>query len=149
MFISCLYSPQVTTVYMQETVDIFSSVQVPLNASGCMCASLQNMSQGIQDDDSSSAITRECHTNPNCSGIHCFVTGTQPLLSSYDADIVVYPCNDPPAIGITVVDHPSGQVLFSRNFSDSENVSLTDSSDAVLSVDIVHHNYSMDVSVRQ
>ena len=118
---------QVESFYNEEAVYLIPLVHVPLNASQCMCESLKNLSQ------------YSCTKNSACNGVQCDIDGL-----SYTVDLLVLSCDDPPGIGITILD-PDGTDIYMGTFDQTQSIPIPPVGN--LKVSILHHDYSMDVEV--
>lgn len=117
---------------------IVPNVIVPLNASDCMCRSLQQLSTSVQ----SSAPGLSCTTGPQCNSVQCLPQTLLPSL--FGLDMTVLQCRNPPAVQISLTDS-SGFLIYSGVFDRSQNATV--SVLLTLSVTIIQRQYSMDVEV--
>lgn len=114
-------------------------VVVPLNASDCMCRSLQQLAGSIR---TAGGLSCTATPSPPCNRVQC---QPQTLLPSlFGVDVTVLQCRDPPAVQISLTE-PSGSSIYSGVFDRSQNVSV--SVLLTLSVSIVQGPYSIDVEV--
>ena len=103
-----------------------------------MCDSIKDV---VRDTNAqSTAIQHTCTNNSACDGIIC----NFPTIL-YVAGMTFLPCHDPPAIEIVIFDS-NGQVVYQELFDHSRSSHVNAGID--INVNIVHHNYSMDVEVR-
>ena len=141
-----------------QAVDLSSStlipeVQLPLYPHSCMCRSMDDIARSIHLDTPSAVpgipqVTPTCSKRPNCDGISCNVSaGTGG--SVYMSQIIIFPCSESVRI---IIQNSSNSVLLDKIYNDSDEYvvqlpSLLPSLQIKLSVHIVHHNYSMELSV--
>ena len=93
----------------------------------------------------------ECSPRSDCRGLTCNITlGTLGSnVGSYVADVTVDPCGE--SVRFLVVDTNDNDTRLDRTFDDSGSYPFTIGGDsgihATLLIGMVHHNYSMDLSV--
>ena len=91
-----------------------------------------------------SPVDHDCSANINCDGVTCAL---EAFGFTYQLDIVILSCQDPPAVDVVVADE-NGDGFYSEVFNESGTSIVTIVGLASpLSVDIVHHDYSMEVEV--
>ena len=115
---------------------------VPLNASQCMCQSLQDLAaQAVQADID---IEPECQTNQECNGVVCEL---DIFGSVYYLESIILPCDY--AVDVVVRDSQR-QAIFMSVYNRTEihmiSIGIFTTS---LYVEIVPHPYSMEVSVSE
>ena len=111
---------------------------VPLNASHCMCQSLQSLAVKA----GGTPIEPECQTNQECNGVVCELD----ILSSvYYLENIILPCEY--AVDV-VVRNSQRQAIFMSVYNRTGTHAITIGFfTASLYVEIVRHDYSMEVSV--
>ena len=134
-----LYNTQVTV--RQEgssNVTLIPQATVPLNASECMCQSLQNLATKA----GSTVVEPECLTNTECNGIVCEL---DIIGSVFYLESIILPCDY--AVDVVVRDSQRRALFMSvYNRTETHTISIGIFS-ASLYVEIVRHPYSMEVSV--
>ena len=111
---------------------------IPLNASDCMCQSLQNLSTRAGGSD----LEPECQTNPECNGIVCEL---DIFGSVFYLETIVLPCDY--AVDVVIRDSQRQPTFMSvYNHTETHTISIGSFS-APLYVEIVPHPYSMEVYV--
>ena len=134
-----LYNTQVTVqLEGSSNVTLIPQATVPLNASECMCQSLQNLTTKA----GSTVIEPECQTNMECNGIVCEL---DILGSVFYLESIILPCDY--AVDVVVRDSQR-QALFMSvyNHTETHTISIGILS-ASLYVEINRHPFSMEVSV--
>ena len=113
-----------------------------------MCQSMQEIARIIGFPTSIPLVTVDtsCSARSDCRGVNCNITISS--IGNYFADLMVDPCGE--TVNFTAFDVNDHSSQFNRVFHDSgsypfsvEGVGLQGS----LIVGMVHHNYSMDLSV--
>lgn len=124
---------------------LIPEINVPLYPRVCMCQSMQDVANAVRFPIPIPLLSVDlsCSSLPDCSGVHCTIgVGT---IGNYIADITVNPCEESVHM---VVSDSSNQPQFDRVYRDSGNYSFPIGSfQTTLLIGIVHHNYSMDLSV--
>ena len=110
---------------------------ISLNASDCMCQSIQSLAQLGE-----SPVETNCTSNPKCTGLEC----TFNLYNNdYKVETEVNPCTHPPGIDFYIKPVHTNQILFHRFFNTSSNATILGL--FPLHVTVEHRNYSMIISV--
>ena len=115
-------------------------VSIPLDPQRCSCESLEGLAESID-----APLEHDCMTNEDCDGVRCEfdLFGTV-----YHLETLLLSCEDPPALAL-VVEDVDDQPLHVANISGTGVYSLgvVRGFTVPLSVMMVHHPYSMDVTV--
>ena len=134
-----LYNTQVTV--RQEgssNVTLIPQATVPLNASECMCQTLQDLATKA----GSTVVEPECQTNTECSGVVCEL---DILGSVFYLESIILPCDY--AVDVVVRDSQR-QALFMSVYNRTETHTISIGTlSASLYVEINRHPFSMEVSV--
>ena len=111
---------------------------VPLNASQCMCSSLQDLASRA----GGTLIEPECHTNNRCDGMVCEI---DVFGNIFFIETIILPCIY--AVDVVIEDE-QGQPTFMTvyNQTDTHVIDLGIFS-TNLYVVIIRHAYSMEISV--
>ena len=122
-------------------------VTISLNPRVCMCQSMQEIANviGFPIPIPFVSVDTSCSPRLDCTGILCNVTiGT---IGRYAVDVTIDPCGE--SVRLTGRDLSENGGQFERVFRDSGSYpfSISDSLHATLLIGMVHHNYSMDLSV--
>ena len=134
-----LYNTQVTVQREDSSnVTLIPQATVPLNASECMCQTLQDLATKA----GSTVVEPECQTNTECSGVVCEL---DILGSVFYLESIILPCDY--AVDVVVRDSQR-QALFMSvyNRTETHTISIGILS-ASLYVEINRHLFSMEVSV--
>lgn len=122
-----------------NTFPVIPSVLVSLNASTCMCSSLQHLASISGHND----IETECNTNEACDGVRCQLNI---IGNIFYLETIVLPCED--ALEIVVEDSRLTEIeSFRFNQSERRNIVV---SGFPLTVDmtLIRREYSMFLRVR-
>ena len=119
-----------------DTTTVIPLVVVPLNASDCMCAAIQQIGQNGE-----SPVPTECQNNSACTGQECtFTIGA--LVFILESDL--FPCAKPP--GFVFIIRDSDKVALQEFYFDQNKTeSLFGLYD--FEVTVVHKDYSIIVHV--
>ena len=110
---------------------------VPLNASDCMCQSIQDIA-----DNGDYPVDTVCVNNSQCNGVDCtFKFG--PI--SFNVETEIQPCSQPPGFFVIFSHAQTGNVVFDEYFNSSTNSSHVFG--LPLYVVVIHKPYSMIVEV--
>ena len=109
---------------------------ISLNASYCMCQSIQSLAQLGE-----SPVETNCVNNSKCTGLEC----TFNYSIGYRVETEVNPCTHPPGIDFYIKSVHTNQLWFHRFFNTSSNATILGL--FPLHVTVEHRNYSMIISV--
>lgn len=110
---------------------------VPLNASVCMCQSIQDIA-----DSGEHPVDTDCVNNSQCNGLDCtFNIGS----ITYNVETEIQPCSKPPGFFFIVSHDQTGNVVFEKYFNSSTNSSHLFG--FPLYVVVIHKPYSMIIEV--
>ena len=111
---------------------------VPLNASECMCSSLEDLAVR----SGGTLLEPECRTNQQCNGVICEIDAFGDV---YYIENIILPCDY--AVDV-VIEDSSGQPTFVAVFNRTESHPIVVGSlNLILNVEIIRHSYSMEISV--
>ena len=115
-------------------------VSIPLDPQRCSCESLEGLAESIDVP-----LEHDCMTNEDCDGVRCEFNlfGTV-----YHLETLLLSCEDPPALAMVmegVNDQPLRVINISR--TGVYSMGVVRGFTVPLSVMMVHHPYSMDVTV--
>lgn len=119
------------------TFNTIPSTAIPLNASDCMCQSIQDIT--MSNDIPDGAV---CVNNSQCTGLDCTfnIGGTM-----YKVETQIQPCSYPPGFIFIVSQVQTGTVVFEDFFDSSNNSSIL--FELPLYVVVIHKPYSMVITV--
>lgn len=122
-------------------------ITVPLYPRECMCRSMQEIASAIRFPGGIPLLNPRAHClpRPDCTGIVCNVTIT--TVGNYAVAVTIDPCGESVHFIGRDLSENGGQ--YNRVFSDSGSYpfNISASLQATLMIGMVHHNYSMDLSV--
>ena len=132
-----LPSPQALAIL--PSVQLIPLTSVPLNATECMCESLEDLADNIQ-----SPVEHNCSTTPNCDGFHCELDVSG---NTFFVEGIVLPCTNPPAAEV-IVQNSQRQNIFSAIFNTSGQRDIVILGlRMTVNTTVVHHKYSVDIEV--
>ena len=126
-------------------------ITMPLNPRQCMCQSMQEVANviGIPLPILFVNLDLSCSPRSDCTGITCNITfGTLGQVAHYIADVTIDPCGE--TVRFVVTNLTSSRPSFDQRFNDSGSYPISGPNSllqATLLIGMVHHNYSMDLSV--
>ena len=126
---------------------LIPEIKIPLNPRQCMCDSMRRIASIIQSSSGLPILGVRCSARPDCTGIVCNATlSTIATSRSYIVDISIDPCGE--TVHMVVMDSNNVSQV-DRMFNDSGNFpfDITQGLSGSFSIGMVHHNYSMDISV--
>ena len=133
-----------------QALRLIPEITVPLNPHPCMCASMRQIANLIRFPTQLPLITVgiSCSPRADCTGLRCNTTIAS---SNYVSDVTIDPCGE--TVHVLVLDSDNATQI-DQVFNDSGSYPFSIPAPAGLpdvrgSLDIgmVHHNYSMDLSV--
>ena len=127
-------------------------VQVPLHPRVCMCQSMQNTANDIVSPSVPPGfpihVTTTCSPRPSCDGVNCNVGVAGAVVPSahYVSEMTIDPCTE--SVHIVLKDSQN-RTKFNETSHDSATYTIPgmSTSNTQLIVHIVHHNFSIDLSV--
>ena len=129
-----------------QAQSLIPEITIPLNPRQCMCSSMRQIANVIQFPTQIPFLTVSIHCSPrpDCIGVRC--NATIGNVGSYATDVTIDPCGE--TVHMVVVDSENVTQI-DRVFNDSGSYPFTipGVSSASLDIGMVHHNYSMDLSV--
>ena len=132
-----------------QALHLIPEITIPLNPHQCMCQSMRQIARIIRFPTQIPFLTLglNCSPRPDCTGVHCNITIGS--INNYGADITINPCGE--TVHMVVLDSDSA-TQFDRVFNDTGSYSFNIpgapvQTQATLNIGMVHHNYSMDLSV--
>ena len=131
-----------------SSITLIPEVQLPLYPHSCMCRSMDDIARSVHLDAllGTPQVSPSCSKLPNCDGISCSISAGSNV---YTSQIIIFPCTESVRV---MVQNASNAVLLDKVYTDSRGYlvripRLSSSFQIMLSVDIVHYNYSMELSV--
>ena len=141
-----MFSLQAMTIVDGDVAQrLIPEIKIPLNPRQCMCDSMRQIASILQSSRVPLLnLGLRCSVRLDCVGLVCNVTfGTA---RSYVADISIDPCGE--TVHMVVMDSDNvSQVDRMFNDSGSFPFDITQGLSGSFSIGMVHHNYSMDISV--
>ena len=113
---------------------------IGLNASGCMCDSINAIPQR-----GASPYETNCVNNTECTGLECDFAISE---VHYKIETEVQSCANPPGFVFLIRNVNTDLIIFDQYFDSSKNTSISFGGVSVPLVVMVHHRkYSMIISV--
>ena len=106
----CYCITQVTSVGLQDDIDLIPWVQYDINTTQCLCSSVEQLAEEIQ-----SPIEHDCSATPTCDGVTCRL---EVFGNMFIVETDILSCTTPPAIDVIVKDS-SEDVVYSGVFDDN------------------------------
>ena len=113
------------------------SVQIPLNASDCMCESVKNAIAGENEEE---LLGETCMANAECTGQKCSINFASIM---FLLEIDSRPCANPP--GFVFITSANGTVLSENYFNKDTNISVLGL--GVFAFTLEHREYSVIMEV--
>lgn len=138
-----------TIIEGDQAQRLIPEITIPLNPRQCMCASMRQIASIIRIPTQIPFLNLglHCSPRPDCTGVHCNITIGS--IGNYVADVMIDPCGE--TVRVVVLDSDNATQV-DRVFNDSGSYPFTipgglTQTQASLDIGMVHHNYSMDLSV--
>ena len=139
----------VTFIEGDIAVRLIPEITIPIHPRQCMCQSMREIASVIRFPTQIPFVNLglTCLARLDCAGVLCNITFGE--LRNYVANITVNPCGE--TVHIVVMDSNSTTQL-DQVYRDSGSYSFDlpgglTQTQATLVIGMVHHNYSMDLSV--
>ena len=120
---------------MQYTVIPYT--EIPLNASYCMCESIEQIANNIQ-----SPVVTSCVTNMKCIGVECEIVFNE---IDFLVENEIIQCNNPPGFLLVIRSAMNNVIVFESYFDRSTNATILGSP---LFIVIEQKEYSMIIQVK-
>ena len=134
-FNSIIYD--ISTQIAVDGANVIPAVDVSLNQSACMCASLKTAAELNMAE----TIATDCEVNANCDGIECKFR----IFTDYFIEVEWQRCDEPTGVLIALRIH-DGSLLSENYFNGSSNLNVS-SYDIPMYVTMVNTAYTTSLAV--